>query len=134
MTFAGLAKGDLMSTSDFQQQGDAAIAAVGVRTYQKLASQAGLLESYRAVFHYSGGCLDPRGMVRICANRYRVRATIKAEVFDAWQDAPNEVRRRYLIATEWQRLVESVNALGFLAASETPHPVIVRFRRSVVDY
>ena len=110
-----------MSFSDFEQDRrqrdtawDAATAAVGLRAHRKLARRTGLLESYLAEWHYSGGCLDPRGMLRIRVNRYPVRATIKAEVFDAWEDAPSEVKRRFLMATEWQRIIEWVDAAGFL--------------------
>jgi hypothetical protein len=118
-----------MSSSDVQQHWDAATAAVGIRTYEKLASRTGLRESYVAVFHYSGGCLDPRGMLRIRVNQYRVRATMKAEVFDAWQDVPSEVKRRFLIATEWQRIIESVNASGFWLLPSTHTPSSIGFHR-----
>jgi len=101
---------------------DAVTATVGLQTYRKLARRTGLLESYLAELHYSSGCLDPRGMLRIRVNRYRVRATIKAEIFDAWQDAPSEVKRRFLTPSEWQRIIEWVEASGFwqLPNSHTP--------------
>ena len=108
-----LAKGASMSSSDVEREWDAATAAVGIRTYRKLASRTGLLESYAAKFHYAGGCFDPRGMLRIRVNRYRVRATIKAEAFDALEDTPSEVKRRFLIGTEWHRIIEWVDAAGF---------------------
>jgi hypothetical protein len=61
-------------------------------------------------------------MLRIRVNRFRVRATIKTEVFDAWEDAPSQVKRRFLIATDWQRIIEWVDAAGFwqLPSSHAP--------------
>jgi len=100
----------------------AATATVGLRAYRKLARRTGLVESYQAVWQYAGGCFDPRGMVRVRVHRFRVRATIKAEVFAAWEDAPSEVKRRFLTATEWQSVLESVDAAGFwrLPSRHTP--------------
>jgi hypothetical protein len=118
-----------MKSSDLEQdrnqrhaRWDAAKAAAGLRTYRKLASRTGLQESYVAQLHYSGGCLDPRGMLRIRVSRFRVRATIKAEVFEGWEDAPSKVTRRFLIATEWQCIIEWVDAAGFwqLPSSHSP--------------
>jgi hypothetical protein len=113
-------KGDSMSLPDFEQERkqrnaawDAATAAGGLQDCRILSSRTGLLESYVARWHYSGGCLDPRGTVLIRLNRYRVRATIRAEAFDVWQDTPSEVKRRFLSATEWQRVVAWVDAAGF---------------------
>src|SRR5262245_8944073 len=96
-----------------QQVWDAETVAVGLRAHRKLATRTGLLESYAAAWHYEGGCLDPGGRLQVRVNRYRVRATIKAEAFDDWQDAPSEVKRRFLSATDWQRLIEWVDAAGF---------------------
>jgi hypothetical protein len=121
-----------MGASDFDQvrapldaRLDGMFAADRLRAYQKLARRTGLLESYSAEWHYSGGCLDPRRMARVRVRRYRVRATIKAEAFGPWQDAPSEVERRYLIGTEWQHVVEWIDVAGFwqLPSRHTPSSV-----------
>src|SRR5262249_38911907 len=98
-------QGDSMSLSDFEHDVkernavlDAATVAVGLRNHRRLARRTGLLESYAAEWRYWGGCLDPRGMVRTRVKRYSVRATMKAEVFEGWEDAPTDVKRRYLSA------------------------------------
>jgi hypothetical protein len=102
---------------------DGMFAADRLRAYQKQARRTGLLESYSAAWHYSGGCLDPRRMARVRVNRYRVRTTIKAEAFvPSWRDAPTEVKRRFLIGTEWQRVVEWIDAAGFWQLPSRHYP------------
>jgi hypothetical protein len=113
-----------MGTSDFDRDAacDDAIAAVGILSDRNLARRKGLVESYVAQWHWHGGCLDPGGMARIRVNRYRVRATIKGEVFDKWQDTTREVKRRVLTGADWQRVVEWIDAAGFwqLPSRHTP--------------
>ncbi len=113
-----------MSTSDFDPDAawGVAAAAVGLRTYRKLARRTGLVESYMAQWYCFGGCLDPDGRIRIRVNRYPRRTTIKAEVFDAWQDAASEIKRRVLSAAEWQRVIEWMEGAGFwqLASRHAP--------------
>jgi hypothetical protein len=109
-----------MSTSNSDPDG--AWDDVGLRTYQKLARRTGLVECYVAHWHWYGGCLDPGGTVRIRLNRYPRRATIKAEAFDKWQDAPSEVKRRVLTGAEWQRVIEWMEDAGFWQLSSRHHP------------
>jgi hypothetical protein len=113
-----------MATSDSYHDAawDEATAKVGLRTYRKLARLTGLVESYVAQWHCYGGCLDPGGTVRIRVNRYPRRATIKAEVFDAFQNAPSEVKRRVLTGAEWQYVVESMEVAGFWRLPCRHHP------------
>jgi hypothetical protein len=113
-----------MATSDSDNDAawDEATAEVGLSTYRKLARRTGLVESYVAQWHYSGSCLDSGGTVRIRVNRYPRRATIKAEVFDAWQDAPSEVKRRVLTGAEWQRVIEWMEVAGFWQLPTRHHP------------
>jgi hypothetical protein len=101
---------------------DDATMAAGLRKYRTLARRTGLVESYLAQWHYSGGCLDPGGMIRIRVNRFPRRATLKAEVFDAWQDAPSEVKRRVLIGADWQSVVEWMKDAGFWRLPSRHHP------------
>jgi hypothetical protein len=113
-----------MATSDSDQDAawDRATAKVGLRTYRKLARRTGLVESYLAQWNCYGGCLDPGGTVRVRVNRYPRRTTIKAEVFDRWQDAPSEVKRRVLTGAEWQRVIEWMEVAGFWQLPSRHHP------------
>ena len=113
-----------MGTSDFDRDAawDDAIAAVGILSDRNLARRTGLVESYVAQWHWHGGCLDPGGMARIRVNRYRVRATIKAEVFDKWQDARSEVKRRVLTGAEWQGVIEWIQGAGFWQLPSSHRP------------
>ena len=104
-----------MGSSDFDRDAvwDDATTAVGLCKYQKLASRTGLVEAYAAEWHCYGGCLDPGGIIRVRANRYSHRTTIKAEVFGKWQDTPSEVKRRFLTISEFQQIAEWVENAGF---------------------
>jgi hypothetical protein len=94
----------------------------GLQRSRKIAERTGLLECVFAELQYSGGCFDPRGRIRIRINRFSTRVTLKAEVFDSWDDEPCEIKRRILTNEDWHGVISWMDSVDFWNLQSTRRP------------